>query len=508
MKVKTIYFFILLQAMLQVMTLKNVFAVQFISGTLNSADIIVSGKILNDSTGKGVPNHEVTVRVPYISYQATVYTDASGNYADTVHGLPGLGDTLSVSTFDCHNVLHTQALPIQSYSLIINFIICVAFSPPCHADFIAELDSTSTSPNKYQFYDLSTGNPNHWLWVFGDGTSSSERNPVHRYNSQGHYTVCLSISRDAKQLPCFDSTCSSVITPTYFSIGGHVFAGSQPINNPVNTGDTGTAYLYRFIYNRVFAFDTLRFTYLGYYTFPQLLAGEYLVKVVLSHGSSNARAYAPTYYTQQLYWQQCVPLRITNSSIFNFDIHLIPANDSLSGSGAISGKVEKQSQTSGIFTVSGSEVLLLDESKNLINYTICDTLGNFVFPELPFGNYLLFVESTGKFSKFTPVSIDVGHPAIDTVTLGIYDHNITGIQDITGENEVIAGTPFPNPASDNISIPVTILKKVNLQASLFSLQSNLLTETRREFGPGKYLILIDLKALISGMYLLSLSVVV
>ena len=154
MKVKTIYFFILFQVLLPVMTLKNVFAGQFI--TLNSADIIVSGKILNDSTGKGVPNHGVTVSVSDISYQATVYTDTSGNYADTVHGLPGLGDTLTVRTYDCHNILHSQAQPIQSYSLIINFTICVTFSPQCHADFIAEFDSTSTSPNKYRFYDLST----------------------------------------------------------------------------------------------------------------------------------------------------------------------------------------------------------------------------------------------------------------------------------------------------------------------------------------------------------------
>ena len=94
----------------------------------------------------------------------------------------------------------------------------------------------------------------------------------------------------------------------------------------------------------------------------------------------------------------------------------------------------------------------------------------------------------------TAVSIDAGHPAIDTLTLGIYDHNVTGISDVTGGNEIIAGTPFPNPASGNISIPLTVLKKVSLQASLFSMQSNPLTETRREFGPGKYSLTLDLEA--------------
>ena len=503
MKVKRIYFFILLTALLLDFTLKNVSAGQL--STLNSADIVVSGKILNDSTGKGVPNHGVNVSVPYISYQSTVYTDTSGNYADTVRNLPGLGDTLTVRTYDCHNIVHSQSQPIQSYSLIINFTICVTYSPHCHADFTAEFDSASIVPEKYQFYDLSTGNPDHWLWDFGDGTSSADRNPVHVYSKSGNYKVCLSIARDSQGSPCSDSVCSVIIAPKYYSIGGHVFAGTHPVNNPLNTGDTAIAYLYRFIHNRILPFDTLSFTYLGYFSFPQLLPGEYLVKAVLTSGSGNARAYAPAYYTGQLYWQQAAVLGISDSSIFNFDIHLVHVNDSLKGIGTISGKAEKASQASEIFNISRSEVMLLDSARNLLTYTLCDTLGNFAFHELPFGNYLLFVESTGKFSRFTPVSIDAVHPVIDTLTLGIYDHNILGIPDATGGNEIIAGAPFPNPASSRISIPVNVLQKISLKATLASLQSNPLIETGSEFGPGKYLITFDLEVLPAGMYILSLS---
>jgi|FLOH01.1.fsa_nt_gi PKD repeat protein len=45
-----------------------------------------------------------------------------------------------------------------------------------------------------QFLDMSFGNPDSWVWSFGDGTSSNERNPVHLYAEEGNYNVCLSIS--------------------------------------------------------------------------------------------------------------------------------------------------------------------------------------------------------------------------------------------------------------------------------------------------------------------------
>ena len=32
-----------------------------------------------------------------------------------------------------------------------------------------------------------------WLWDFGDGTTSNERNPVHTYNAQGNYNITLSV---------------------------------------------------------------------------------------------------------------------------------------------------------------------------------------------------------------------------------------------------------------------------------------------------------------------------
>jgi hypothetical protein len=52
-------------------------------------------------------------------------------------------------------------------------------------------------PLTVAFTDLSTGTPLEWLWTFGDGTTSSLRNPVKTYMIPGTYTVSLTVTNGA-----------------------------------------------------------------------------------------------------------------------------------------------------------------------------------------------------------------------------------------------------------------------------------------------------------------------
>ena len=124
------------------------------------------------------------------------------------------------------------------------------------------------------------------------------------------------------------------------------------------------ANLYKLYNNYVIPFDTLKFTYLGYYSFPHLLRGNYIVKVGLTPNSKNSAKYTPAYFMKELYWQQSQLLGVTDTSVFNFDVYLDRADDSSTGPGRISGRVEKHVQNSGIFSLYGNEVLLLDSVKN------------------------------------------------------------------------------------------------------------------------------------------------
>ncbi|HWQ67102.1 MAG TPA: PKD domain-containing protein [Methanospirillum sp.] len=61
---------------------------------------------------------------------------------------------------------------------------------------IAEFDANPTSgkaPLTVQFTDRSSGEPNKWLWEFGDNTKSEEKNPSHIYTSPGIYDVTLTV---------------------------------------------------------------------------------------------------------------------------------------------------------------------------------------------------------------------------------------------------------------------------------------------------------------------------
>jgi PKD repeat protein len=46
-----------------------------------------------------------------------------------------------------------------------------------------------------RFYDASTGDPKSWNWNFGDGNTSTMKNPVHVYYTPGSYQVRLDVQK-------------------------------------------------------------------------------------------------------------------------------------------------------------------------------------------------------------------------------------------------------------------------------------------------------------------------
>ena len=62
------------------------------------------------------------------------------------------------------------------------------------ADFTTLTDKTGCGSLVVEFKDLSTGNPNTWLWDFGNGNTSNLQNPTAVYSNAGIYNVTLTIS--------------------------------------------------------------------------------------------------------------------------------------------------------------------------------------------------------------------------------------------------------------------------------------------------------------------------
>jgi hypothetical protein len=69
---------------------------------------------------------------------------------------------------------------------------------PPSADF-SYTPSNPTTVDVLKFTDLSTdtdGSIVSWLWSFGDGTTSTNRNPTHKYDESGAYLITLTVTDD------------------------------------------------------------------------------------------------------------------------------------------------------------------------------------------------------------------------------------------------------------------------------------------------------------------------
>lgn len=67
-----------------------------------------------------------------------------------------------------------------------------ACQPNPVADFSASPRS-GKAPLRVYFTDESTNDPTVWKWNFGDGYTSQEQNPMHKYTKAGKYTVSLTV---------------------------------------------------------------------------------------------------------------------------------------------------------------------------------------------------------------------------------------------------------------------------------------------------------------------------
>lgn len=114
---------------------------------------------------------------------------------------------------------------------------------------------SGNGPTVINFTDTSTGNPTSWLWTFGDGVTSTVRNPTHIYSNKGVYTVTLKVTNGSINNTMTKSKYITITTtPTITSFVATPTTGKKiltvsftdtSINNPTrwswNFGDNVTS---------------------------------------------------------------------------------------------------------------------------------------------------------------------------------------------------------------------------------------------------------------------------
>jgi len=133
---------------------------------------VIDGNILTLTSTQGVTFPNDTVTVTFTGELYHWVTDSHGDYIRTLKATRT--DTGQFGTFD----------------------FAINTTPPIGSIPEVDFSATPTSgipPLSVSFTDTSKGRPTEWSWDFGDGATSTDRNPGHIYTQPGLYSVTLTV---------------------------------------------------------------------------------------------------------------------------------------------------------------------------------------------------------------------------------------------------------------------------------------------------------------------------
>lgn len=176
------------------------------------------------------------------------------------------------------------------------------------ASFIAS-PLAGKSPLKVQFADTSIGKIKTWVWEFGDGGISYQKNPTYYYQNNGVYTVKLRVYADGKSssitksrlitVNSYSSTPTPTITPSPTSVPGYLTASfiASPTSgkNPLKVQflDTSSGY----ITNWEWTFGDGGISYQKNPAYYFRNKGVYSVKLTVSGGGKSSTYTRSRYVT-------------------------------------------------------------------------------------------------------------------------------------------------------------------------------------------------------------------
>jgi PKD repeat protein len=139
--------------------------------------------------------------------QTAFFTGTTVNFTDLSTNTPtswawnfgDLGTSTSQNPSHLYSVAGTYNVELQTTNndgtgteIKIAYIVVSDPVAPV-ADFTAD-NLTASISQVVNFSDLSTNNPDTWVWDFGDLGTSAAQNPAHTYTAAGFYTVILNTS--------------------------------------------------------------------------------------------------------------------------------------------------------------------------------------------------------------------------------------------------------------------------------------------------------------------------
>lgn len=440
-------------------------------------------------------------------------------------------------------------------------------------------DSNSGNSNLFHFVDNSFGNPESWLWEFGDGTTSNEENPFHEFIEEGFYEVCLSILSDscesnyceivyvmndtiddcntwfeyeiADQTVDFtayfeggDSSATYIwefgdgetatgveVEHTYATEGNYAVVLTAEANNGqcvstfmnmiwIGEGLTFPVSGYVFLTDSIRAdyanvylstFDTLGNALVnvattqlddeGHYVFEEVVLENciYFVQAELTEASAYFGDYIPTYHLSAANWFEAWPV-IPFFNLPNNCVWMIADSNVVAGNGNISGIVNSGG---GRSLMSNVEILLMDENGNPITYLRTDENGEFVFPDLPYGTYLVHTEIVGINTITAVINISEENPSQNIVVEVANGEATLGVNNVSAYIEEV-GNITPNPVAESATIEISAREESKVTIQLVNQYGQFINTTESILNTGKNAVSLQTSSLSQGVYIINI----
>src|SRR5262249_30740732 len=116
---------------------------------------------------------------------ANLYRNSSGaDYTNAVYSIPGV-----ISIID--NDVSAGGYYYFFYDWRLQLSPCITARTPYTINVNDNAAFTFTTSNLTANFTDGSASPTSWHWDFGDGSTSTQQNPSHTYNTNGTYTVTL-----------------------------------------------------------------------------------------------------------------------------------------------------------------------------------------------------------------------------------------------------------------------------------------------------------------------------
>lgn len=368
--------------------------------------------------------------------------------------------------------------------------------PDCQASFFAFPSDSTSSSLSYQFVNTSSPGYTSQQWSFGDGTGSTEANPIHTYANPGIYSACLTIWDSTGN--CQNTSCMEIFAGEAsgdYTIAGIVMAGNTLANQGIVWLIGANNYYY--------AETTIDPS--GTYNFGGVPAGSYYIYSMLTPGSPNFFEYLPTYYTSSLTWQGAT-IVTTGEPNGWYPISLVQSLCWVQGNAGITGTIN----WAGTFKSGGApaanvEIVLYNSTGLPVAYTFSNSDGTFSFSNLPYGEYTLYAEMTGKITEAVVVILSEGSSTA-SINLLVTATAIAALgSDGPDTPQLAAGNPYPNPAGELLYLELNSSVSGKALVEVADLQGRLIFSESKEMTNGTNRIDIATGNLPGGMYLLRVS---